>query len=287
MTPTILTYCWAGPRDYRPWQVNVLARLCRVHMPEHRFVCVTDGFDNSQFDQSVEVVETPLHVVEIARRESPEGGRFPSSYRRLWTFSNDAAEILGELVMLIDVDCIPCGWMWPLFERQENFVGWRPRSEWGVPGRLAGGTWLHRPGTMAWMWDEFFADPAGAVMRARDAGCRGSDQAIMTHRLAAMAASWEEPHGIYQSQDYTAIRRPARRRAQRERHTITVAEARARRRTRRRDYQWTVPADARLLHFNGPTKPWHSEADFVKRLWVPYALEEPGYLQFIRQSASA
>jgi len=288
-----VTYCWPGNRDYAPWQVNVLARLCEIYAPAHRFICVTDGFDTSEYSARVELVETPQHVIDVSLRESPEGGGFPSSYRRLWTLSDEFAAIVGAgtLTMLLDVDCIPCGVMAPLFERPENFVGWRPSSRWGEPNRLAGGTWLHRLGTMPHVWDYFFRDPFSAVLLARAAGYRGSDQALLSHLLARSVAVWEEPHGIYQSQDYTRIRpkksarRPAYRRVgDRSRKQLTVAEARALR-ARRRDYEWQVPEDARLLHFNGHTKPWHSDAEFVRRLYLPYAELEAGYHEFKRRPA--
>lgn len=282
----IVVYCWPGNRDYAPWQVNVLARLCAQHAPPHRFICVTDGFDRTEFADGIEVIETPAHVIALALRESPEGGRFPSSYRRLWTFSNEFAAIvgLGTLTMLLDVDCIPCGGMAPLFGRSEDFVGWRPSSRWGEPDRLAGGTWLHRLGTMPHVWEFFARDPAAAVTAARAAGYRGSDQALLSFLLAPTAATWEEPHGIYQSQDYTHVRRGLRSSSRIGARPRTVAEARAAR-ARRRDYDWQVPPDARLLHFNGHTKPWHSEAEFVKRLYLPYADLEPGYHEWRRSVA--
>lgn len=294
MGKAIVTYCWPGNRDYAPWQVNVLARLCEIHAPEHRFICVTDGFNKSEFSARITVVETPRHVIDVSLRESPEGGGFPSSYRRLWTFSDEFADIVGRgtLTMLLDVDCIPCGHMAPLFDRPENFVGWRPASRWGEPDRLAGGTWLHRLGTLPHVWDYFYRDPYSAVLLARSAGYRGSDQALLSHLLAKSVAVWEEPHGIYQSQNYTVFRRndrmPSKYRSFRKGSkgkTLTVDEARQLR-ALRKDYQWTVPEDARILHFNGHTKPWHSSADFVQRLWVPYAMEEPGYREYLRRRSA-
>lgn len=236
MIRAIVTYCWPGVRDYQPQHVNALAAMCALHAPECRFVCVTDGFDAALFDPKVTVVPTPPEALAIAHMQTPEGERFPSSYRRLWTFSA-AARCLGDVVLLLDVDCIVCGALAPYFEYEPDapFVGWRPRSQWGTLGRLGGGTWRLRTGSLTHMWKSFSADPPAAIAAAAAAGWRGSDQAILSYHLAATAPSFPEPSGIYQSQDYPVTG------------------------------EWSVPDDARILHFNGKRKPWNRNR---RRPWV-------------------
>ena len=214
-----------GFREYLPKRVNKLAAQVAKHFPDpHRFICVTDeteGFD-------VEVMPLPEAARAVADIPSPEGRGFPSSYRRLWAFS-DEARCLGERIMMLDVDCMIVGDLRPLFEPQDDFVGWRPRSVWGTNQRIGGGTWLLRTGTHAWVWDEFVADPPKMIAETKAAGWRGSDQAYMSHRLSATCAVWPQDAGIYQSQD--GVKR-----------------------------WYRLPPDARIVHFNGNVKNWHPQA---------------------------
>jgi hypothetical protein len=78
--------------------------------------------------------------------KSPEGPRFPSSYRRLWTFSDDA-RLLGDRVMMIDIDAVVTGDLGPLFAPDDDFVGWVPSSIFWHPAN-------HRGKSMQTLQDE-------------------------------------------------------------------------------------------------------------------------------------
>lgn len=210
-----------GYREYLPEYVNILARAVKRHLPiPHRFFCVTD--ETKGFSADVEVIETPEKAREFGRMPSPEGPRFPSSYRRLWAFSEEA-KCLGDRVMMLDIDCVITGDLTPLFAPQDDFVGWRPSSLWGKENRVAGGTWLHRTGTKTELWNEFSAE---AARKARAAGFRGSDQAWISYRLGPKVALWPQHSGIYQAQ-------------QMKKQGFNV-----------------LPKDARIVHMNGRVKPW-------------------------------
>lgn len=226
---TVHCYLWSeGFRAYRPEHVNTLARMVRRHLPvPHRFVCVTD--ETEGFDAHVDLVPLPDAARPLAALRSPEGPRFPASYRRLWSFSADA-RALGERLLMLDVDCVITGDLTPLVERTDDFVGWRPNRAWGSDQRrIGGGTWLLRSGTKTHIWEMMTADPHGTIQRARDAGHRGSDQAILTWQLYDDLAIWPPSAGIYQSQDMLKPTRYA-----------------------------SLPPDARIVHFNGTIKPWAS-----------------------------
>lgn len=231
MNRAIVTFLWSGPRGYSPSHVNTLAALCNRYAPSVRFVCVSD-FGRSEFAKDVEVVSAPKEALAFARIPSPEGRDWPACYRRLALLSS-WGESLGEQLLLLDIDCVPCGPLEKYFDREEDFVAWKPRAVWGRHPRIGGGTWLHRTGTLTHLWAKFAKDPRGTVKRARRAGYRGSDQAVLSYLLGANVPSWAEPNGIYQSQDHS-----------------------------RRD--WAVPGDARLIHFNGAKKPW----DLLHLPWV-------------------
>lgn len=230
----IVCFQWrTGFRDYLPEYVNILARSVKRHLPiPHKFFCVTD--ETQGFSSDVEVIETPARARELGQMASPEGPRFPSSYRRLWAFSEEA-KCLGDRVMMLDIDCVITGDLSPLFEPQDDFVGWRPSSLWGKENRVAGGTWLLRTGTKTKVWTEFSKE---AAAKARAAGFRGSDQAWISYRLGSKVALWPQHCGIYQAQ-------------QMKKHGFKV-----------------LPADARIVHFNGTVKPWSlRQIPWVAKHW--------------------
>jgi hypothetical protein len=194
----------------------------------HRFICVADSAKG--FDKDVEVVITPKAAAKIGQHRSPEGSRFPSCYRRLWTFSKDAT-VLGDKVLLIDIDLIVTGDLAPLFSRPEEFVGWRPYRDWGTKLRFGGGIYLLKTGSRSHVWDDF--QGSASIQRARSLGFRGSDQAWISHKLASTEKYFDRSSGIYSIRDLDRVNPK-------------------------------LPSDARIVQFNGPVKPWASEIPWVR-----------------------
>lgn len=223
----VVCFQWnSGYREYLPEYVNVLARAYKRNLSiPHRFICVTE--ETQGFSSDVEVLKLPEAAMQAAGMASPEGPRFPSSYRRLWAFSEEA-KCLGDWVLMTDIDCIVTGSVDPLIQFAldggHDFVGWRPSSLWGVEDRIAGGNWLLRTGTRTQVWTSFCKESA---LKARRVGYRGSDQAYISYVLAKTAAIWPQHCGIYQAQ-------------QMKKQGFRV-----------------LPKDARIVHFNGRVKPWN------------------------------
>lgn len=224
-------FLWnTGFRDYRPEHVNTLAHATRHFDPEpHRFICITD--DKGPFSTAVEVMPMPASAKGLARLQAPQGKDFPSSYRRLWCFSPEAT-VLGDRIMLLDIDAMIVGPLGPLWEAEGDFVGWRPKSIWGKENRIGGGTWMHTPGTATWFWDRFKSNPQTMIEETRAIGWAGSDQALMSRFLAAKYPLWPADCGIYSSQDGV--------------------------------FHWDIPPpDAKIVHFNGKEKHWNGQ-----KLWM-------------------
>jgi hypothetical protein len=230
----VVCFLWCdGSRDYRPEHVDVLARAVRRNLPvEHEFVCITD---EKGFFSGVRVIAPPDTSRRLAGIKTPEGGAFPSSYRRLWLFS-DEARAIADRILLLDVDCVVTRDLSPLLAPEDDFVGWRPNYAWGTGKRLGGGTWLLRTGSRPEVWGEFSEE---GILAARFAGFRGSDQAWISYKLASSAPVWPKNAGIYQSQDMRAS-----------------------------GYR-SLPADARIVHFNGMPKPWDlaGRIEWIRRHW--------------------
>jgi hypothetical protein len=231
---SILCWLWQepGPRKFSPEHVNVLQRMCaRTISVPHRFICVADS--SLGFSTDVEVVITPPEALEAGRLRSPEGPRFPSCYRRLWTFSEEATKFFGERVFLTDIDVVLTGDIAPLLDIPDDFVGWRPMASWGNSNRIGGGMYLLRTGSRTRVWTDFNGKRSIAVARAH--GFRGSDQAWISHCLGRNTV-WPQNSGLYSIRDLHNGRDP-------------------------------LPADARLVQFNGPVKPWGSRIEWVREHW--------------------
>ena len=223
-----------GDRPYQPAHVNALRKAVARHLPlPHRFICVADSYEG--FDPEVEVHITPPEAAEIGALRSPEGGRFPSCYRRLYNFS-EGAKAFGDRLLCTDVDWVPTSDLSPLFDRTEDFVGWRPLRTWGQPGKLrfGGGVYLLTPGKRTGVWSTFKGPMS--IAEARRAGFRGSDQAWISYKLARTEPYYGREAGIYSIRDLNNGRLP-------------------------------LPADARMVHFNGTQKPWGSPLPWVAANW--------------------
>lgn len=268
----VVCYLWKGSRDFKPAHVDALARMVKKFLSlPHQFICVTD-YPAGAFCELVTRCEIPIAAIKLLEHANPGGEKFPVSYPRLWTFSAEA-QVLGDVVMLIDVDAIIVRQMAPLFTIDADFVGWRVRPAPGKPRRFGGGTWLLRTGTRTHVWDEFIKNPREAIALAVSHGYLGSDQAWISFKLSECEREWPEPSGIYCAQDYRkewvrAVK--ARERIQQRRTTLPgwmkvkpLAEV----------PPLKLPADAIILHMNGEAKPWTSDDPIISRYWRPHYVE--------------
>jgi hypothetical protein len=234
---TIVTWLWTGTtlthRAFEPFHVNVLQRMFERHLKvAHRVVCITDEM-RTGFSSAVHAIVEPPAAATLGRLPSPEGGRFPSCYRRLWLFSDEARHYVGDRVLSVDIDLVLTGDITHL-DRDHDFVGWLPKMQWGKIGRYGGGLFLLKTGARRRVWDEFSG--AVSIARARQAGFRGSDQAWMSFTLGPSETVWGGSDGLYSIRDMAEGARP-------------------------------LPADARLVQFNGPVKPWQSSLPWVRDNW--------------------
>lgn len=165
----------------------------------HRFVCITD--DTEGLDPRIEAVPLPpltfdglvnphQHKYDRARSWGSKK-YFPSCYRRLWLFSEEAKS-LGDRILALDVDVIVTGILVPLVERDESFVGWC--DDGNERPRVAGGVYLLRTGAHTDVWEDF--DPEKSPQIAFAAGYTGSDQAWMSFKLCSKVATWGRADGL-------------------------------------------------------------------------------------------
>src|ERR1700733_5672900 len=180
MSNTIVTWIWRGSnlsrRAFEPKHIEIFARMIRKHTPDSEVVCFTD--ETQIPAPGVTWFPIPRSARHLMQLKSPEGERFPSCYVRLWLFSDEAAVMFeGAKVLLLDVDLVVRKSLAPLFDPEDNFVGWLPIRDWGSKIRVDGGIYLLRTGSRPDVWTDFIKNPMDAIRRARLAGGRGSDQA--------------------------------------------------------------------------------------------------------------
>jgi hypothetical protein len=237
---TFICWKWFSP-TYRtiftPYHVNVFAAMLRRHYrADHRLICITDN------PRGVECETFPLWT-DHKFVDNPASPLFPSCYRRLKIFSAATTRALGiadgERVVSSDLDVIFTGDLVPLFDRHEDFVGWR-----GIGTHQLvvynGSLFMFRAGRLQWLWDDF--DPVLTPQLTRDARYFGSDQAWMSFKLNGSAPGWDIADGVYSfNRDFS-----------------------------RCGYPEPAP-NARAIYFNGKRKPWEAvtqaSAPWITRHW--------------------
>jgi hypothetical protein len=253
---TVVCYQWReGYRDYLPEHVNICRRMHARHLRvPHRFVCITN--ETAGFDREVEIIRPTDEAMRLAKLKSPEGEQFPSSYRRLWVWSKEAASVLGPRILLTDVDVVLTGDITPLVKRTEDFVGWRARP-WGNADRFIGGSYLLRAGSFPEVWERFIADPSAAIKEARAANYRGSDQAWISYCLRGRGLPHFPQHLIAYPGDFPSAV-PAK----------TFPRGKWQPPKNKHAPLETPPQGAVMIQLCGHVKPWHiRDLSWVREHW--------------------
>lgn len=228
---TVICWKWKPASGYRstfaPQTVNVLRNMVARHYQHtHEFVCITD--DAAGIDPDIRIV--PLWK-DFADLPSPHGRNQPSCYRRLKMFSAEMRDVLGERFVSIDLDCVITGDLTPLWQRSDPIVLWgdtHPTTPYN------GSMVLMTAGARRQIWDEF--DPGASPIKAKQAGCFGSDQGWISYRLGRGEARWTTADGVYSFRNHIM---PAR---------------------------GELPKDARIVFCHGRCDPWDQAQ--MRLAWV-------------------
>lgn len=226
---TIVVFLWHTP-GYRsvftPKIVNIhYAMLKRNYSSPFRYVCVTN---HNREGLNAEIETFPLWD-DWADVPSPHGYGLPSCYRRLKLFDPETARAIGDRIAWLDLDMVICADVTDIFDRREPLVVLRTNFN---KSPLNGSMLMMDAGARPDIWQDF--TPAGGI-KARDAGCFGSDQGWIAYKLR------NEPHlahwrigqgGIYARRDlFRSRRKPA-----------------------------ASPSNAKIVLFMGKPDPWEEEA---------------------------
>lgn len=178
---TALAWLWSQPSgraSFTAEHVNIWADSFRRHCSlDHEIACVTDMWEG--IDPSIRIIQPPHEFEDVTLPRW--GGHRPQCLRRLSMFRPDAADIFGERILCMDLDCVIGADLNPLFKRPDDFVMFRGTA----PNRPYNGSMiLMTAGARPKVYSDF--TPAGAI----EAGQKfvGSDQAWISHCLG-----WGEP----------------------------------------------------------------------------------------------
>lgn len=235
MTLAVVTYWWQPDEGsafhrYDADDVRLLQRQVARHLPiPHEFVVVTDQPEAFADDEDIRAVpiDWTTHIPGTC-------------YVRLFTFSPQAKQILGERILQLDLDSIVVADLTPIVGRDEDLVLWRNPRKWvltfpevGYAKALSwfnGAVLLHSPGTRAEIWQNF----RKTWTYARD------DQWLISDFAGKDNPYWDESHGIYRS---------------------------APRRKPWLGFRGSLPENARLVTFVGGYKPWNPEV-IAENPWI-------------------
>lgn len=220
---TFVTFLWrqSGYRTvYTPEHVRRWARQVGEHYEvPHRCVVITDL--DGDFG-AAEAIRDPHHWSKL---RNPEGRGFPDCYRRLWIWSREAADVLGDRIVMMDLDISIVGSLHDVVDRVEPVVMardalWKAQYNGGVQVLTAGA----RPD----VWERFEGEPS--IKAARAKGFRGSDQAWLSFVLGPDQATLQGVHS-WKRDLKRGLPRP----------------------------------DSRVVMFHGQDKPWHDAVPKVYR----------------------
>lgn len=226
-----VTFKWKPAPNYRskfpPSTVNTLLSMLRRNCADDvRLTCITD--DAAGIDRDVRIV--PLWN-DWAHLPSPHGAGYPSCYRRLKLFSDEARDIIGERFVCMDLDVVIVSDITPIFGGAWDFKIWGDTAK-GTP--YNGSLWELQAGTRSHVWKEF--DPRESPKRSLALGYIGSDQGWLGAALGPNEPKWTTRDGVYSYRNH--IQRQG----------------------------YLLPSNARLVIFHGAVDPWSSQAQRLS--WV-------------------
>ena len=127
---------------------NMVAR--NLHIP-FRYVLITDKRDHSINENVIQL--------DLWNNHRELGG----CYHRLFTFSYEFKNWVGDRFCAMDLDMIITGDITPLLSRTEDFVYYRMRGSDGTGWRMNNGMYMMNTGARVAYWEMFDRDPRQAM----------------------------------------------------------------------------------------------------------------------------
>ena len=152
---TVVCFKWNDPNyryglRYTAAHVNVLRSMVRRHLSmPHEFVCVTD--DSRGIDDDIRIV--PIW---------PDYRELGGTWTRVKMFAAEMRELLGERIVMMDLDCVVTGSLDPLFDSDADFITTLATNDASIYNT---GFYMLRAGARRQVWDSFNPDLARRVVK--------------------------------------------------------------------------------------------------------------------------
>jgi len=180
-------YKLKNPVEYSAEHVNSLYKaVARNTTLPFKFTCVTD--DASGIDKEI-------NIIHLWDKYKSLGG----CYNRLYIFSEEIKDILGERFICIDLDCVIVDNIDPILQRNEEFVINKFVSKGGHNQIYNGGLILITAGSRKSVWTEFDPDKSLTILdkHRNEQNLVGSDQAWIQVILGNNETLFTELDGVY------------------------------------------------------------------------------------------
>jgi len=193
---SIVTFKWRKPNsgyklkspvEYSAEHVNTLYNsVKRNSTVPFNFICVTD--DARGLNQEIQ-------VIELWDKYKSLGG----CYNRLYIFSKEIKDILGERFICIDLDCVIVSNIDSILTRKEDFIINKFISKSGHNQIYNGGLIMMNAGSRQQVWEDF--DPVKSLILLdklrNEKNLVGSDQAWIQIVLGEKECMFTESDGVY------------------------------------------------------------------------------------------
>ncbi len=198
---SIVTFKWRKPStgyklkspvEYSAEHVNILYKSVKRNTTiPFKFICVTD--DPSGLNKEIQ-------VIDLWDKYKNLGG----CYNRLYIFSEEIKNLLGERFICIDLDCVIVDNIDAILTRKEDFIINKFISKGGHNQIYNGGLIMMTAGTRKGVWEDFHPIKSLETLdRLRnEKNLVGSDQAWIQVNLGENESMFTENDGIY---DYSFL----------------------------------------------------------------------------------
>lgn len=192
MSITIVTFKWKSEKfrtKYTSEHVNRLYDMVQKHTTvKHSFLCVTDD-PAGLYPQ--------IKTAKLWPNPVPEYGDEwkPNCFLRLWAFSKEAQELLGDRFVWLDLDVLITGNIDHILRTNDtDFKIWYVDDEWS---KCNGSLVFHKTGTRTYLYDKFNPSEVDSKNAYRDKGFIGSDQAWIAQNLGEGDHFFGKKDGVY------------------------------------------------------------------------------------------
>lgn len=186
---TVVCFWWFDPHGkanhvyiYGADHVVMLKRMVERHLTvPHEFVCVTDKPEKLP----------GIRTVKLDRKTWVPGTR----YVKLMLWRKDIAEVIGERILYLDLDCVVTRNLDHLVQRDEDVVLWRNPNFGGKRrARYNTSIMLFTAGARPELYETFDPHRHPGELRQK---WGGTDQAWISTRCSPEEAYWTDADGVY------------------------------------------------------------------------------------------